>query len=227
MSLPKYPKGPRPPELRRSAELSNPLFPIVVHNSHLHLLTSNALIPPTSPPPSATRRHDPRTLIHVRIVHRHTAQHCRAILMLPKHGARITPKVLTIRDAPSAIGIAALVSLGSLARSRTPTCRSFNKGVDAEKPRPLLDEALLVVVSVCVAATVTSAAYTGGWAGGGKRGWVEGGAGGGEGAVEGGGRVIVDAVHVFVRGHRARDLDELDKEEHGDPGKLKRGPDGS
>ena len=52
---------------------------------------------------------------------------------------------------------------------------------------------------------------------------VEGGAGGGEGGRSVG---VVDAVHVLVGGHGARDLDELHEEEHADPGELQCHPDG-
>ena len=158
--------------------------------------------------------------------------------MLSKHRIGIAPEIFTIRDTPSAIGIAALVSLRSLARSRTPASGGFNEGVDTQETRPLLDEAALLsmtvfsvsvatAVSVTVGVAVTSAARScRRWAGSGKRRRVERSASGGEGAVEGGGGIVVDPVDVLVGGHRARDLDELDKEEHGDPGELEGGPDG-
>lgn len=63
-----------------------------------------------------------------------------------------------------------------------------------------------------------------GWWGG--RGWVERSAGGCESGGERGRGTGVDAEHVFVGGHGTGNLDELDEEEHGDPGELERGPDG-
>ena len=67
---------------------------------------------------------------------------------------------------------------------------------------------LAVSVSVSVTTTTvgmpvasTAGLTSRGWTGGGERGRVERGAGGGEGAVERGGRVVVDAMDVFVGRH--------------------------
>lgn len=50
---------------------------------------------------------------------------------------------------------------------------------------------------------------------------VEGRAGGRKGRSDG---AVVDAVHVLVRRHGARDLEELGKHQHGDPEELERYP---
>lgn len=109
------------------------------------------------------------------------------------------------------------------ARRGAPAGGGLDEGVDAEDLGPLLQEAaVLVAVAVAVALPSGRAAR---WRVGIGVGRVEGSAGRGEGRGKAAGRGVVHADHVLVGGHGPRHLDELNEEQHEDPGELESGPD--
>jgi hypothetical protein len=154
--------------------------------------------------------HQAWALVHSRIIDPLATKHSRPVLSLAKNGRGITPKVLAVGDAASAVGVLLLALI--LARYCSTAGNGLNEGVDAEDATPLLEHTALVLMRMSRGGCCR------------RQRWVVGVKRRASRRESSKGCSISDTKHVLIRGHGPGYLDELSKQEHSDPEQLKRDP---
>lgn len=199
------------------------------------LLRPHTLIPPPLPTsPGILHLRHIIDIVQSRIVHPLAPQFGEPALPLPKHRLPIAPKVLAVCNHPPRERVSPCPPLRAPPLSVGPVERNRDKGIQPEEPLPLLPDAVFWLWPLGRIRRVGPGPEAVGRraaCGTGARGTacdvLRGVACGDEARDRLRRSVRVEmSAHGLVGGEIARDLEELDAEQHRDPGELEGGPDG-